>query len=138
MISKEKKIKKLENLAKACANATDNDMKKMWFDKLIDLAKKYDMRECLFATSGVIEKKMEFSYRKSGSAALDMAYIACGRYDGFFQKNLHLWDIAAGLIIVKEAGGITNKIDLENYKDHKIIASSPDINDKLMKKISNF
>ena len=45
MISKEKKIKKLENLAMACANATDNDMKKMWFDKLIDLAKKYDMRE---------------------------------------------------------------------------------------------
>ena len=45
MISKEKKIKKLENLAKACANPTDNDMKKMWFDKLIDLAKEYDMRD---------------------------------------------------------------------------------------------
>ena len=44
-MSKDEKIKKLENLAKACANATDNDMKKMWFDKLIDLAKKYDMRE---------------------------------------------------------------------------------------------
>ena len=45
MMSKEKKIKKLENLAKACANATYNDMKKMWFDKLIDLAKEYDMRD---------------------------------------------------------------------------------------------
>ena len=44
-MSKDEKIKKLENLAKACANAIDNDMKKMWFDKLIDLAKKYDMRE---------------------------------------------------------------------------------------------
>ena len=44
-MSKDEKIKKLENLAKACANATDNDMKKMWFDKLIDLAKEYDMRE---------------------------------------------------------------------------------------------
>ena len=31
-----------------------------------------------------------------------MAYVACGRYDGYFQKNLHLWDIAAGIIIVKE------------------------------------
>ena len=81
---------------------------------------------------------MEFSYRKSGSAALDMAYIACGRYDGYFQKNLHLWDLAAGLIIVEEAGGIINKIDLNNYKDIKIIASSPDINEKLMEKISNF
>ena len=107
-------------------------------NKRIRVSKRNNITECLFATSGITEKKIEFSYRKSGSAALDMAYIACGRYDGFFQKNLHLWDIAAGLIIVKEAGGITNKIDLENYKDHKIIASSPDINDKLMKKISNF
>ena len=81
---------------------------------------------------------MEFSYRKSGSAALDMAYIACGRYDGYFQKNLHLWDIAAGLILVEEAGGVINKIDLNFRKDIKIIASSPDINEKLMEKISNF
>ena len=45
MISKEKKIKKLESLAKACADAQDDNMKKIWFDKLIDLAKEYDMRE---------------------------------------------------------------------------------------------
>ena len=81
---------------------------------------------------------MEFSYRKSGSAALDMAYIACGRYDGYFQKNLNLWDIAAGLILVEEAGGMINKIDLNFHKDIKIIASSPNINEKLMDKISNF
>ncbi len=107
-------------------------------NKRIRVSKKNDMKECLFATSGVIEKKMEFSYRKSGSAALDMAYIACGRYDGYFQKNLNLWDIAAGLILVEEAGGIINKIDLNNYKGLKIIASSPNINNKLMDKISNF
>ena len=107
-------------------------------NKRIRVSKKNNINECLFATSGSIEKKMEFSYRKSGSAALDMAYIACGRYDGYFQKNLHLWDLAAGLIIVEEAGGMINKIDLNNYKDIKIIASSPDINEKLMEKISNF
>ena len=107
-------------------------------NKRIRVSKKNDMKECLFATSGVIEKKKEFSYRKSGSAALDMAYIACGRYDGYFQKNLNLWDIAAGLILVEEAGGIINKIDLNNYKGLKIIASSPNINNKLMDKISNF
>ena len=45
MTSKNEKIKKLENLAKACADAKDDEMKKMWFDKLIDLAKKYDMRD---------------------------------------------------------------------------------------------
>ena len=45
IMTKEQKIKKLENLAKACADAVDDDVKKMWFDKLIDLAKKYDMRD---------------------------------------------------------------------------------------------
>ena len=43
--------------------------------------------------------------RKMGSAALDVAYVAAGRADGFFQRNLNYWDIAAGIIIVKEAGG---------------------------------
>ena len=107
-------------------------------NKRIRVSKKNNIKECLFATSGLIDKKMEFSYRKSGSAALDMAYIACGRYDGYFQKNLHLWDIAAGLILVKEAGGMINKIDLGNHDDLKIIATSPNINEKLMDKLSNF
>ena len=107
-------------------------------NKRIKVSKKNNINECLFATSGSIDKKIEFSYRKSGSAALDMAYIACGRYDGFFQKNLQIWDVAAGLIIVGEAGGVINKINLNNYKDLKIIATSANINDKLMKKISNF
>ncbi|MEC7150597.1 MAG: inositol monophosphatase family protein [Pseudomonadota bacterium] len=107
-------------------------------NKRIRVSKRNNMRECLFATSGEVEKKIEFSYRKSGSAALDMAYIACGRYDGYFQRNLHLWDVAAGLILVEEAGGVINKINLEEYRDLKIIASSPDINEKLMGKISNF
>ena len=107
-------------------------------NKRIRVSKKNDIKECLFATSGVIEKKMEFSFRKTGSAALDMAYIACGRFDGYFQKNLNLWDIAAGMILVEEAGGIINKIDLNNYQELKIIASSPNINSKLMDKISNF
>ena len=43
--TKDRKIKRLENLAKACAEATSDEMKKMWFDKLIDLAKQYDMRD---------------------------------------------------------------------------------------------
>ena len=107
-------------------------------NKRIRVSQKKNITDCLFATSGTIEKKMDFSYRKSGSAALDMAYIACGRFDGYFQKNLNLWDIAAGLILVEEAGGIINKIDLNNYQELKIIASSPNINSKLMDKISNF
>ena len=107
-------------------------------NKRIRVSKKNNISECLFATSGLLEKKIDFSYRKSGSAALDMAYIACGRYDGYFQKNLQLWDVAAGLIILKEAGGVMNDIDINNYKDIKIIASTPDINDKFIRKIGNF
>ena len=107
-------------------------------NKRIRVSKKNNIGECLFATNGSISKKIEFSYRKSGSAALDMAYTACGRYDGYFQKNLHLWDIAAGLILIKEAGGMTNEIDLWKHNDLKIIASSPNINEKLMDMISNF
>ena len=44
--------------------------------------------------------------RRLGSAALDMAYVACGRFDGFWEVILNAWDKAAGIIIVKEAGGM--------------------------------
>ncbi len=107
-------------------------------NKRIRVSKKTNIEECLFATNEKNGKQIDFSYRKSGSAALDMAYVACGRYDGYFQKNLNLWDIAAGLIIVKEAGGVINEINLENQKVIEIIASTPDINSKLIKKITNF
>ena len=52
-----------------------------------------------------ISKFLSSPIRKMGSAALDTAYVAAGRADGFFQRDLNYWDIAAGIIIVKEAGG---------------------------------
>ena len=55
--------------------------------------------------------KVMLPIRKLGSASLDMAYVAAGRYDGYYQNNLSLWDIAAGIIIVKEAGGILESIE---------------------------
>ena len=104
----------------------------------IRVSKKNKLENCLFVTGGKIEQEPDLSYRKSGCAALDMAYVAAGRYDGFFQNNLNLWDIAAGIILIKEAGGVLNKIDLSAYKNIKIIASSTDINSKLLEKLSNF
>ena len=68
---------------------------------------------------GKIETDPDITYRKSGSATLDMAYVASGRYDGFFQKNLNLWDIAAGIVLIKEAGGLINEIDLSIKKTLK-------------------
>jgi len=51
--------------------------------------------------------------RKFGSAALDMAYVACGRFDGYWQRELNYWDIAAGIILVKEAGGFVDFFEEE-------------------------
>jgi len=104
----------------------------------IRVSKKNEINNCLFATGGETKQELNLPYRKSGCAALDMAYVAAGRYDGYFQHDLNLWDIAAGIILVKEAGGVLNEIDLTNNKNIKIIASSPDINSKLLEKLTNF
>ena len=104
----------------------------------IRVSKKSKLNDCLFVTGGKIIKEPDLPYRKSGCAALDMAYVAAGRYDGYFQHDLNLWDIAAGIIIVKEAGGIVSKINMSINKNIKIIASSADINGKLLEKLNNF
>ena len=104
----------------------------------IRVSKKNQINNCLFVTGGKINYELDLPYRKSGCAALDMAYVASGRYDGYFQKNLNLWDIAAGIILVKEAGGEINDIDLSTDKNIKIIASSSNISSKLLEKLNNF
>ena len=105
----------------------------------IKVSKKNELNDCLFVTEGKINKELDLPYRKSGCAALNIAYVASGRYDGYFQNNdLKLWDIAAGIIMVKEAGGIINNFDLSSNKNIKIIASSADINLKLLEKLDNF
>ena len=104
----------------------------------IRVSKKNNLSDCLFATGGKITNETPLNFRRSGCAALDMAYVASGRYDGYFQNNLNLWDIAAGIILVKEAGGLLNNLDLSFNKNIKIIASTPDINSKLLEKIDNF
>jgi myo-inositol-1(or 4)-monophosphatase len=103
----------------------------------IRVSRKRDIDECLFAV-GKGKYNPDLIYRRSGSAALDLAYVASGRFDGYFQNNLNLWDVAAGIIIVKEAGGIVNEIDLANIKNVKVSASSVEINAKLIEKLGNF
>ena len=103
----------------------------------IRVSKKREIDECLFAV-GKGKYNPDLIYRRSGSAALDLAYVASGRFDGYFQNNLNLWDIAAGIIIVKEAGGIINEIDLSSLKNIKVLASNAEINTKFIEKIDNF
>ena len=107
-------------------------------NKRIKVSKKKNIQSCLFGTGGKEKIETDLITRKSGSAALDMAYVAAGRYDGYFQNNLNLWDIAAGIIIVKEAGGVINEINLSENDNIKIRASSTAINEKMLEKLTNF
>jgi len=77
--------------------------------------------------------------RRHGSAAVDLAYVACGRFDGFFEYGLNPWDVAGGALIVKEAGGaVTDFINGNNFLFGKeILASNAVIHDELLKVITN-
>ena len=80
----------------------------------------------------------KLNMRSSGCAALDLAYVGSGRLDGYFHNNINLWDIAAGILIVKEAGGITNDISKFNDNNINIRAASSGIFEKMMEKLGNF
>ncbi len=90
------------------------------------------IKEKIFSEYVNISKKVA-NVRKFGSAALDMAYVACGRFDAYWQRELNYWDIAAGIIIVKEAGGFINffEEDKNNLLNKNIIASNPIIHEEL-------
>ena len=72
--------------------------------------------------------------RKMGSASLDMAYVAAGRFDGFWQRNLNYWDIAAGIILVKEAGGyVTDFVGDNKYIENEtILVTNSKINEEMI------
>ncbi|MBL4854107.1 MAG: inositol monophosphatase [Robiginitomaculum sp.] len=74
--------------------------------------------------------------RRNGSAALDLAWLAAGRFDGFWERGLKIWDIAAGLVIVREAGGTTNDLDTgENNPEASgnLLCASHDLMPRLQK-----
>ena len=104
----------------------------------IRVSKKKNLDECLFATGGKNEILNSLNVRKTGSASLDMAYVGAGRYDGYFQKNLNIWDIAAGIIIVNEAGGKINDIDYSSNEVIKILVGSNSVYDKMIENLNNF
>lgn len=77
--------------------------------------------------------------RRLGSAAIDMAYVACGRFDGFWEINLNPWDVAAGIILVKEAGGSVTQYDKKPYKifDDTILVTNGLIHDIISEDLIN-
>lgn len=85
-------------------------------------------RELLYSVSDL---------RRPGAAAIDLAYVACGRVDGFFEFALSPWDIAAGTLLIKESGGAVSDFEGgENYlKTGNIVAGNPVIQSFLVEKI---
>ena len=95
----------------------DTDNVDLWTGIFRQLAKK---------TSGI---------RRPGSAALDLASVACGRYDGFWESGLMLWDMAAGTLIIKESGGLVSDfLGDQNYlRTGMVVAGNPRIHEELIK-----
>jgi myo-inositol-1(or 4)-monophosphatase len=95
--------------------------------KRLRVSARKDLADCLIATGfpfkGVMDEDPKFiarlnaimpkvaGIRRFGAAALDMAYVAAGRYDGYWEAGLAPWDVAAGSVIIKEAGGFISPVD---------------------------
>ena len=119
----------------------------------IRVSKKSKIKDSLIVTGGPkqaskIKDKIFLEYinvsknvsnvRKFGSAALDVAYVACGRFDGYWQRELNYWDIAAGIIILKEAGGYVDFFEEDKNTPLKknILASNSFIHEELRELIN--
>ncbi len=116
----------------------------------IRVSSRSKLKDCLIVTGGprrnlkereiALKEYDKFSssvdvpVRKMGSASLDMAYVAAGRFDGMWQRNLNYWDIAAGIIIIKEAGGfVTDFNGNDTYIEKKtILATNSRINKEMI------
>ena len=107
-------------------------------NKRLRVSNKSSLDDCLFSSNHAGVKFSDLNMRYSGCSALDLAYVASGRLDGFFQNKINLWDIAAGCLMVEEAGGVVNDINRFNSNNIDIKASSSTINDKMLKNLKNF
>ena len=102
------------------------------------VSNKSSTEDCLFSSNHEGVKFSDLNMRYSGCAALDLAYVASGRLDGFFHNKINLWDVAAGALLVKEAGGIVNDLNQFPINNIDIKASSTSINYQMIKSLKNF
>ena len=120
----------------------------------IQVANEQHIDECVFATGfpiynfdmldnylAILNELMKNTrgLRRMGSAAADLAYVACGRYGGFFEYNLNPWDVAAGILLVKEAGGVvTDFKGGENYLFGREIVAGGAVHPQLLEIVNRF
>ncbi len=102
------------------------------------VSNKNSIEDCLFSSNHEGVKFSNLNMRCSGCAALDLAYVAAGRLDGFFHNKINLWDVASGILMVEEAGGIVNDINKSLINNIDIRASSSSINNKMLENLKNF
>tara|TARA_Y100000768_G_scaffold375572_1_gene346525 strand:- start:13 stop:723 length:711 start_codon:yes stop_codon:yes gene_type:complete len=102
------------------------------------VSKKNILDDCLFSSNHEGVKFSDLNIRYTGCAALDLAYVAAGRLDGFFHNSINLWDVAAGSLMVREAGGVVNDLNKFSKNSINIRASNDGINDKMLKNLENF
>ena len=102
------------------------------------VSKRNSLDDCLFATNCEGVKFSDLNMRYSGCVSLDLAYVASGRLDGFFQNQINIWDIAAGVLMVQEAGGVVNNFNNLSNNKMNIKASSSAINEKMLENLKNF
>ncbi len=112
-------------------------------------------KECMFATGFPYDyptnpdnnlkefdhfHKLVQGIRRPGSAALDMAFTASGTFDGYWEQHLKPWDVAAGILLIEEAGGVVSQFDGLPYKigDKTIVAGNPVIHRKMLKEFESF
>ena len=124
-------------------------------NKRMRVSSRSKLKDCIICTGGhkrdskdrelALEEYKKFSskvfipIRKFGSASLDMAYVAAGRCDGYWQRNLSYWDIAAGIILVKGSGGFVTDFNGENrYIQNKtILVTNSRINKEMIEVLSS-
>jgi len=121
-------------------------------DRRLRVAGRRDLQQALFATGipfGLTPRKAEFSatitrlmpqvagIRRFGAAALDLAWVAAGRYDGYWELNLKPWDIAAGIVLVREAGGyVTDPNGGDPFAEGNLVAGTPSLHNRLRETVA--
>ena len=107
-------------------------------NRRIRVSNKIELEDCLFVTNHQGAIHSELNLRYTGCAALDLAYVACGRFDGYFHNKINIWDVAAGILIVNEAGGKINDINKFDMNNIDIRASNNNIHNKMLENLKNF
>jgi len=121
-------------------------------NKRIRVSKRQELSSCLIGTGAPFGERIYFNYykeleniskltagiRRLGAASIDLAYVASGKIDGFWEKDLNLWDVCSGVLLIKEAGGRVSEPEGDSWttKSRDILVSNTLIHNRLIKNLT--